>query len=168
MHESNSIFVNPSGSGTGQLTITDDPAKRICAGDPHNPLTTWIGSPFPLKAAPDGSYPIDCAPNPWLSTVTVTSTSATCWRVIHSTDQIRLSLDVPGLRAEELSLEIENGTVRVTGRRHDTGFHVNQVHFIGADFDPKSAEATLECGVLSLSVLRFRERVTHRVSVTQK
>ena len=90
------------------------------------------------------------------------------WRITPANDRITASVDMPAVRPADLTVELENGTIKVAGKRFDTGLHVSHQQFIGTDYDPKTADATLEAGVLTVVVMRFKEKVAHKVPVTVK
>jgi hypothetical protein len=90
------------------------------------------------------------------------------WRVTFLGGKVIASTDVPGVKLDDITVELENGTIKVTGKRFDTGAHVNLTQFIGNDYDPATAEAALGDGVLAIEVRKFKDKVSHKVSVKAK
>lgn len=90
------------------------------------------------------------------------------WRTTRSSDRIVAAIDVPGMKIEDLNVTIDNGSVLVTGTRFDTGGLVTLHYNMGIDYDPETASAVLEAGVLTVTVMRFKERSSRRVPVTAK
>jgi HSP20 family molecular chaperone IbpA len=83
---------------------------------------------------------------------------------------ILASVDIPGVKAESLEVEIENGTITARGYRADRPTHeVFESYVIGNDYDATKAEATLEDGVLKVVVPKHSDKIVkHRVPVRKK
>lgn len=105
---------------------------------------------------------------PWTSLTTTTWPVAPSWRLTFSTDHITAAVDVPGVKVEDLSVTIENGVIKASGKRFDNGQAVELLQVIGVDYDPRSSEALLEAGVLTVTVRKFKDKVAHKVSVKTK
>ncbi len=101
----------------------------------------------------------------WISVSTTTSTHVAKWRIAFLNNDVKLSIDVPGVRLADASLEIENGTVRFTGKRFDTGAVSTETYFIGHDYDPETADAVIDSGVLTVMVSRFKNKRVHKVTL---
>ncbi len=147
------------------LTVPHDP--NIYIGDFPDPIGVrkWIEPTLP-------PFKIDAQTYPFVSSGFITTSQTSfvlpMWRVDAKDDKITLKLDLPGVHVEDLSLEIENGTLKLLGSRKDTGATVSQMYLLGPDYDPKTADATLECGVLTLVVLKYKEKLTHKIEIVQK
>ena len=107
--------------------------------------------------------------NPNWGTITTTSWPvAPVWRMTYGSDCITASTDVPGVRLEDLTVELENGVIKAHGKRFDNKQLVNLTQAIGTDYDPATSEASLEAGVLTVTVRKFKDKVTHKVNVKAK
>lgn len=174
---SETVSVINSNLGSGRLSLIDDSStsKHVWIGDfppgGSNMLPNGVWpSPAPIRVLPDATHPIGGLYNincvDWSSYISYGPTSA--WRVSVTGTGIKLCLDVPGMRVADVVLEIENGTVKVTGARADTNVPIYQTHFIGTDYDPKTADAVVELGVLTVNIGRFREKTSHKVPVSAR
>lgn len=145
-------------------------------GPMYEPFDPWLPNLVPNPIVPQKLYPVGPAfvpnvglPSTWPTAGIVTITSSDPqWNLVTSHDRITASVDMPGVRAQDLTVEIENGVIKASAQRFDTKLHVSRQQVIGTDYDPKTAEATIEAGVLTVTVMRFKDRVTHRVPVTGK
>jgi hypothetical protein len=171
------------------LTIGDPPY-----GIPY-PGTTWIPGPWPNQAiaAPWPGYPqpyIGDLPEPYEPNIKITPWPPVVpnvnppfnpfgpsaftllpnpWYVQFHADRVVARCDVPGALVDSVNVEITNGSIQVSYRRFDTnGLCYPQAQFIGTDYDPKTAEATLEQGVLTITVKLFAEKIAHKVPVIVK
>jgi len=173
------VSVNSSQFGSGKLTLVDDPTKHVYVGDVPAGNNVWIGDWPPQRpwditpVVPNVPWnpPIDAQPYP-LGGVTITTSgylSVSPWRVDTSVvDRITLALDVPGVKVQDLKVEIDDGWVRVSAVRFDTKATNNQTYYVGPAFDPTTCEATLEAGVLTLIVMKFVDRLPRKVNVKVK
>lgn len=127
--------------------------------DPVNPLITPI---YPGITLP---Y-VQPAPqlNTW-STVTIGSTNP--WHLDVRHDRIIATIDVPGCKAEGIELSLTNGTLSVKATRTKGGYSSFDTH-IGNDYDPDTAEAEVEDGVLTVTVMRFKEKISKKIAVKAK
>lgn len=127
------------------------------------PSTIWPLNPDE-STLPSRRRALDFFPN---NTITTQSPVQTAWRIMYDRDKVTASIDVPGVKLEDLEVIIENGIIKVTGKRFDNGYVVNLVQTIGVDYDPESSAADLEAGVLTIVVKKF-DKVVHRVNVKGK
>lgn len=175
----------------GEFTIGDPPYGQpypgttwIPGGWPIGTAAPWPGYPNPYIGDPPPGYepPIKITPvpqqvwptvvpnglNPYLGPSTFTMLPNP-WNVQFLADHVIARCDVPGAILDSLNVEITNGSIQVSYRRFDTnGLCYPQAQFIGADYDPKTAEATLEQGVLTIIVKPFAAKLSHKVPVTAK
>lgn len=155
---------------------------------PYDPFSPGI-TPWPVKVYPSVS-PYPWGPNPWHPDTTPWDilpfippvqpfqptfqfSLAPVWSLDMQVDKCIAKLDLPGVRVNDLKVEIENGTITVVAKRFDTGLldsrtNVNSQQFIGTSYDPKTSEATLEAGVLTVIVLKFKTKSAFSVPVTVK
>lgn len=140
-------------AGSGKLTM-----------DPY-----YVGDPMPGD--------LDRVINPWITprqntsigTLTGISTISYApdpWRRKVEGESITLSYDVPGVRVEDANVEIDCGVIKFSGRRHDTGATVSSTCNVGHDYDPESATASIDMGVLTIKLERLASRRTHKVPVS--
>jgi HSP20 family molecular chaperone IbpA len=174
-----------------EIPLTATTTIGICpdyTGDwPPHP---YIGDPLPDPFLPTRVYPGIIPYSPWHPDTTPWDviplipytppvqpsfhfSPTPVWSLDIQGDRCIAKLDLPGVRNSDLKVEIENGSIHVTAKRFDTGVfdartNVNTVQFIGADYDPKTSEATLEAGVLTVTILKFKEKSAFSVPVTVK
>jgi len=180
-HPAQSSNLTLTNTWIGTTTIGDGPAHLgTYIGDfpefqpayPFGPVQQPTIMPLPHTIYP--SIPIDRAPDPWMNPAgwgTITTTSwpvQPTWRVTFGADRITAATDVPGIRLEDLDVVIENGVIKATGKRFDNGQSVSLTQVIGVDYDSTTSEASLEAGVLTVTVRKFKDKVTHKVNVKAK
>jgi hypothetical protein len=159
--------------------IGDPPAGLPFPGTTHFDIVSQKPTPFAGDGVcqPSGLWPTVAWPNtlgpfqvtqgflnPGVGSLTV----PTGWTFSVLGDRCTARVDMPGVKAADLMIDIDNGTIKATGKRFDTNVPVMTQQFIGSDFDPKTAEAVLEAGVLTVTVLKFKEKLVHRVPVAEK
>lgn len=88
------------------------------------------------------------------------------WHVTTAGDRITLILDVPGVKPEDINVQIESMKISVTGKRADNGFAVLHTWQLTNDYDPTTTEATMELGTLKLVIKKHINKQTHLVKVT--
>ncbi len=87
------------------------------------------------------------------------------WRRKVDGTSITLCLDVPGVRIEDANVEIDSDIIKFNGKRHDTGMMVSSTYNVGHDYDPESAIAVIDVGVLTIKIERFTSRRSHKVRI---
>jgi len=90
------------------------------------------------------------------------------WRINHSCDKVIASIDIPGVKESDMTVDIENGTIVVTAKRFDTCVKSTYTQVIGDQFDSTSAKATLQHGILTVIVKQLKEKVSHRVQINKE
>ena len=182
-------------NATNSMTIGDPPYGQPYPGTTWIPTTNpigtapWPGYPNPYigdlppvyeppvkvvpvgpSIMPNGIFP-SVQPNPafdW-SGISLGTITPNPWHLTFQADKVVARCDVPGAKLESINVEITNGSISVNYRRFDTGgLCYPQSQQIGQDYDPSTAEATLEAGVLTVTVARFKDKVAHKVTVTAK
>lgn len=137
-----------------------------------------------LTTDPDGvligDFPLTLQGQPWIidnpgaypywPPVHVTSvfSSIQLWRTKFKGDCIELSTDLPGVKADDINVEIDNGTIKVAAKRADINEDMSRTYVLGTHYDLKSCIAVLEHGVLTISVKKLPEHLPQRVKVTVK
>jgi hypothetical protein len=88
------------------------------------------------------------------------------WRICFESDRLIASIDLPG--AKSANVHIDGSVINVTGTRADT--HVAFHHYtdIGGKYDPATASATLEAGVLTIVLMQRQGSTSQKVPVTIK
>jgi HSP20 family protein len=78
-------------------------------------------------------------------------------------DGAMLTVDMPGVRPEDLEVTFETGTLAIAGKRGDRTYryHVE----LGNAFDPDRFEAQLEHGVLTVHATRRPEAKPRKITV---
>lgn len=82
-------------------------------------------------------------------------------------DCIIATIDVPGCKAEGIELELLNGRLSVKAHRNKGGYSSFDT-VIGVDYDPMTAEVEVADGVLTVTVMRFKDKVPYRIPVKKK
>lgn len=171
----------------GKLTYDNGELGKLMYGDPNcvAPGLTgvsiigepWIGDfpPWELPYYPSTAPPLfPWTPAPWIPDVQTANNyiyidpRPSPWHVTTAYDRITLVLDVPGVKPEDLNVQVEAGMLKVTGKRFDNGFAVLESWPIGSDYDMTTASAVLELGTLKLVFMKLASKQAHKVPVTVK
>lgn len=99
-----------------------------------------------------------------ISFITLPSPKKT-WRVEKNADQLILSLDVPGLKLDDVNLSIEDGVLHLTGTRFDTNEKIDETYAIDDEFDTSSVTAAFTHGVLTVSFKKRPECVSRKIKI---
>lgn len=84
-------------------------------------------------------------------------------RVETTESGLSLTVDVPGVKQKDLTVELSGRDVKVSGTARGEEFKYS--YRISRDYDPDTLDALLEDGVLTLSFKRARTSDTRRVEV---
>jgi len=98
-----------------------------------------------------------------------------------SEEQVTLVMDVPGLRSEDVEIEVSDGTLRIRGERRypytseqsgrtmhrlERGYgRFERVLQVSKDIDPGALTASIEDGVLTLRIPVPEARKPHRIEI---
>lgn len=93
-------------------------------------------------------------------------TKSSLYRVNTTEDGMTLSLDIPGVKSKDLSVQVTGRDVKVTGKLRGDEF--KQLYRISKDYDPDTVDAQLEDGVLTLSFKKISSAVTKNIEVKVK
>lgn len=171
--------------------ILDDGSKHtgLTLGmrmSPYKYETTgiYIGDPPPWSPEPDWIKPWpEVKPwpgvKPWVPSVSPPSpvntqyvylnpAPASPWHITTANDRITLILDIPGVKPEDINVQIENMVIKVTGKRADNGWAILHTWTLTADYDPTKTDAMMELGTLKLVVMKHVSKQTHQIKVTVK
>lgn len=110
-------------------------------------------------------WPFD-VPNTFkYSAVTSGYVALTPWRHKVYSESIDLWLDVPGVKVKDLSIEIDMGKLRVSGVRADTQLKIDHQYVLTDMYDPTTATASIEDGVLNINVKKRPENLPRKIKV---
>lgn len=88
------------------------------------------------------------------------------WRAdVSKGDRIVLSVDVPGVALDDIEVNIDAYTIRVIGKRSDTGANITHSYTLPQCYDTKAITAKLEHGVLTLVVKKLANMKPRKVTV---
>ncbi|MBS1861132.1 MAG: Hsp20/alpha crystallin family protein [Actinobacteria bacterium] len=129
-----------------------------------DPLASWL-DPGRRAGVARGAPPVFAAPTDVLS----------------GEDEVRVVMDLPGVRADDLEIEVADGALAIRGQRRypyrdDPGPHAlnrlergfgtfERILRVPRDLDASSIEATMDDGVLTLAIPMPDSRKPHRVEV---
>ncbi|MES2125096.1 MAG: Hsp20/alpha crystallin family protein [Gemmatimonadota bacterium] len=80
-------------------------------------------------------------------------------------DQAVITLDIPGVKPEQLKVSVENRTITVAVEREGRG-NFSRQYTIGTKYDLAGLQARLELGVLTLTLPTAAEAMAREVPVT--
>ncbi|MCO5112953.1 MAG: Hsp20/alpha crystallin family protein [Bdellovibrionaceae bacterium] len=95
-------------------------------------------------------------------------------------DHYLASFDLPGVKKEDISIEIKDGYLTVTGERHRETKDTKAQHYersygkfqrrfsLPEKIDPKQIEAAFEDGVLQLLIPKTKEAEGHKIEIKSK
>ncbi|MFW5947668.1 MAG: Hsp20/alpha crystallin family protein [Gemmatimonadota bacterium] len=102
--------------------------------------------------------------------------------VMENSDAIRVTLELPGMTAEDIEVNLENNLLTVSGEKQEertesdrnTRWHVSERRFgrfsrsfvLPREVDHDAIEAHFENGVLELRIPKAEEARPHRIEIT--
>ena len=91
---------------------------------------------------------------------------------LHETEnEVTLSIDVPGVKSNDLEVKFEDNVLRISGERKTAGSESKFVRSFAMDpanVDVDSMKANLDCGVLTLTVpKRTKPAIKKTITVTE-
>ncbi len=101
--------------------------------------------------------------------------SSPCYEIHEDDAKFQLSIEVPGVKAEDISIQVEQEgrVMRVCGDRKMTkGEEVTTTHFeksfkLGKSIDANKVSANLADGILIVTALKDEEKAPVKVAITQ-
>jgi len=134
---------------TTNTRLRDTPPVYV--GDPIPGSPWWPHNPF-QPVMPDVPYgPPDFWPlQPWSPSTPAIVVVTPKWRTKHVAASIEFSIDVPGMRSDDATLTVDSSNVSLRWRRADTDEGFSASTSMPAGFDPGTAMAELERGVLTV------------------
>lgn len=94
------------------------------------------------------------------------TTTSSAYRVNTTENELELSIDVPGLKAKDLSVQTLGKEVKIGGKIRGEEFKYS--YQLSKDFDPDTVDATLEDGVLTLKFQKLKQALFKTVDVKVK
>jgi len=76
---------------------------------------------------------------------------------------LSLSIDLPGVKATDLTVQVVGNDVKVSGKVRGVDF--DYAYRLNKEYDPDTAEAVLDCGVLTLLFQRSKRAVGRKIEV---
>lgn len=80
-------------------------------------------------------------------------------------DRAEISIDVPGVRPDQLSVKVENRTLTIQAER-DGRTTMRRSYTIGSRYDLSAVSARLDLGVLTISLPKSAEAQPREISIT--
>ena len=98
------------------------------------------------------------------------SSTQTHHHVYETEEAVTLSVDVPGVTAKDLQIQVDDNVLRVTGERKTAGSESKFIRSFTIDpktVDVENIKANLDCGVLTLTApKRIKPAVSKTIPVT--
>lgn len=88
------------------------------------------------------------------------------YRVEEKDNELHLSIDLPGVKAKELSVQTTGRDIKVTGKLRGEDFKYSYV--LSKDYDPETISAIHEDGVLTLTFGKTSASKTRTVEIKVK
>lgn len=104
--------------------------------------------------------------NPTLTTRQRHFSSTTEAKTEVKDNELHLSVDIPGVKLKDLSVQTEGRVIKITGRRKGEEF--KHTYTLSKEYDPETTSATLEDGVLTLTFSKTVETSTRKIDVKVK
>lgn len=103
---------------------------------------------------------------PNLLSLTASGTQMSLFRADPQQSRFKLSLDVPGIKKENLSLIMNGPTLVISGKRSDTDANLYQTYNIPLDYDisPENVEATVVDGVL-IMYFQKQDKPSNKITI---
>jgi HSP20 family protein len=88
------------------------------------------------------------------------------YRVEEKDNELHLSIDLPGVKAKDISVQTTGRDIKITGSLRGDDFKYSYV--LSKDFDPDTITATHEDGVLTLTFDKATSSKTRTVEINVK
>jgi HSP20 family molecular chaperone IbpA len=88
------------------------------------------------------------------------------YRVEEKDSELHLSIDLPGVKSKDISVQVTGREIKVTGKLREEDFKYS--YTISKDYDPDTVSAVHEDGVLSLSFRKAASAKTKTVEIKVK
>ena len=87
----------------------------------------------------------------------------TVYRVETKDDRLTLSIDLPGVKSKDLTVQTTGRELKVSGKLRGEDFKYH--YTLSKDYNPEAASACLEDGVLTLTFEKVTSTVTRTIEV---
>jgi HSP20 family molecular chaperone IbpA len=81
-------------------------------------------------------------------------------------NELHLSVDLPGVKPNDLSVQAEGRTIKIVGKRK--GEEIKHAYTLSKEYDPETTSALLEDGVLTLTFEKTASESSRRIEVKVK
>jgi HSP20 family molecular chaperone IbpA len=78
-------------------------------------------------------------------------------------NELHLSVDLPGVKPNDLSVQAEGRTIKIVGKRK--GEEIKHVYTLSKEYDPETTSALLEDGVLTLIFGKTQAAESRKIEV---
>jgi len=92
--------------------------------------------------------------------------TSSVYRVEEKDNELHLSIDVPGVKPKEISVQATGRDIKVSGKLRGEDFKYSYV--LSKDYDPETISATHEDGVLTLTFGKTTASKTRAVEIKVK
>ena len=96
------------------------------------------------------------------TTRTKVYTNSSVYRVEEKDNELHLSIDLPGVKSKDISVQVMGREIKVTGKLRGEDFKYS--YALSRDYDPDTVAATHEDGVLTLT---FGKTVTAKTKTVE-
>lgn len=91
--------------------------------------------------------------------------------IMEENGSVRLLMDLPGVKADDLNIEVKSRQLRISGTMQDL-WQGNQVEFrrsfnLSEDIDTARISAKLKDGVLALTLPKVPSAQVHKIAITR-
>lgn len=83
--------------------------------------------------------------------------------VKHEDDRVHITVDMPGVDAQDLDLTLEAGTLTIAGQRGERVYRYGVA--LGNEYDASSVEAQLDKGVLTITAAKRPEAKPRKIAL---
>jgi len=81
-------------------------------------------------------------------------------------DELKMSFDVPGFSKKDLDISVENSVIYIKGKT-DTR-EISKQYKVGSDWDLSKTDATVQDGVLNVSIPKLEEKKKKVIEIKVK
>lgn len=93
-------------------------------------------------------------------------TNSSVYRTEEKDNELHLSIDLPGVKGKDITVQVTGREVRVTGKLRGDDFKYS--YALSKDYDPETVTATHEDGVLILTFAKLTTAKTKTVEIKIK
>lgn len=81
---------------------------------------------------------------------------------------IQMAWDLPGVKKEDLKIDVENGHLKISAKRYDLEEEFSSTYKISEIYDHQTADAQLQDGILTISFKEKEDMKPKRLSISVK